>query len=270
MNGFLSKSNALGRSRLLLFVALILLMHTRARAESIESVVNPKHANNTWVSDMASVLDSSTEQRLNTLLNNLERDTGAEMAVVTIRQTDGATPKQFASRLFKRWGIGKKSSDNGVLMLLVLEARRIEVETGDGMSSILPRRRSAGRFTARRYSAFQAERLSGRRGGRCADAGAENQGRRHRCNTRKICDASFGPNFHRLFRSVRRRGGIAVSCAREKSARCWVGLIAYRRRAHWRFGVDAFAPAPLPTLSWQNAQDERKRRRRGAGFRSAF
>ncbi len=123
----------------LLFVAAILLFGSgRARAESLESVVNPKRANGSWVSDMAQVLDSDTERRLNALLTNLERETGAEMAVVTIRQTDGASPKQFATRLFKRWGIGKKSSDNGVLMLLVLDARRIEVETGNGMSSILP------------------------------------------------------------------------------------------------------------------------------------
>ena len=133
--------NALRWPRLtLLFVALLvsITINGRAHAETLESVVNPKRANNTWVSDMARVLDSSTEQRLNALLNNLERETGAEMAVVTIRSTDGATPKQFATRLFNRWGIGKKSSDNGVLMLLVLDARRIEVETGNGMSSILP------------------------------------------------------------------------------------------------------------------------------------
>ena len=135
-----SSNNSRWLRLLSLFVALLMSITTnaRARAESVESVVNPKRANNTSVSDMARILDSSTEQRLNTLLNNLKRETGAEMAVVTIRRADGATPKQFAMRLFKRWGIGKSSEDNGVLMLLVLDARRVEVETGNGMSSILP------------------------------------------------------------------------------------------------------------------------------------
>ncbi|NLC57662.1 MAG: hypothetical protein GX774_12555, partial [Armatimonadetes bacterium] len=42
-------------------------------------------------------------------------------------------PKQFATALFNRWGIGKKGKDNGVLVLLVMEARRVEVETGYGI-----------------------------------------------------------------------------------------------------------------------------------------
>ena len=134
MKRFLSDTSHLT----LLLLAMIIALSTNARAETIESVVNPKRANNSWVSDMAQVLDSDTKQKLNALLTNLEHETGAEMAVVTIHQTDGASPKQFATRLFNRWGIGKKSSDNGVLMLLVLDARRIEVETGKGMSSILP------------------------------------------------------------------------------------------------------------------------------------
>ena len=181
-----------------LFVTLMALItiNGRARAESVESVVNPKRANNTWVSDMASVLDSSTEQRLNTLLNNLKRDTGAEMAVVTIRRTDGATPKQFATRLFNRWGIGQKSSDNGVLMLLVLDARRIEVETGNGMSSILPAGEVQDVLQQHVIPRFKQNDYPGGVVAGSADAGAENQGRRYRCHARKICDSGFGPNFY--------------------------------------------------------------------------
>lgn len=134
MIGSLSKTARL----LLLFVILLPLLHGRARAESLESVVNPKRANNSWVSDMARVLDSDTKRKLNATLNALERETDAEMAVVTIRRAEGGTPKQFATRLFNRWGIGKNNGDNGVLMLLVLDSRRIEVESGNGMSSILP------------------------------------------------------------------------------------------------------------------------------------
>lgn len=121
----------------LLLLALIVSLSASARAETVESVVNPKRANNTWVSDMARVLDSATKARINATIEKLERDTNAEMAVVTIRRAEGGTPKQFATRLFNRWGIGKKSDDNGVLLLLVMDARRVEIETGTGMSSIV-------------------------------------------------------------------------------------------------------------------------------------
>ncbi len=108
-----------------------------SRGETLEEVVNPKTISNTWVSDMAGVIDPPAENRLNTLITELERKTGAEIAVVTIRRTDGRTPKEFATALFNRWGVGKEGKDNGVLVLLVMEARRVEVETGYGIEGIL-------------------------------------------------------------------------------------------------------------------------------------
>ncbi len=107
-------------------------------AETLDQIVNPKTTGNGWVSDMAEVLDDKTEQRLNELIDRLERETTAEIAVVTIRRTDGRTPKEFATDLFNRWGIGKTGEDNGVLVLMVVEERRIEVETGYGVEGVLP------------------------------------------------------------------------------------------------------------------------------------
>ncbi len=110
-------------------------------AQTIAQVVHPKQAGgaNNWVSDGARVLDAATERRLNALLGRLEKQTRAEMTVVTIRRAEGAaSPKQFATRLFNRWGVGKRGADNGVLVLLVMDARRIEVETGRAMERVLP------------------------------------------------------------------------------------------------------------------------------------
>lgn len=106
--------------------------------ETIDQVVNPRTAYNKWVSDMAGVINDETESRLNTLIDQLEKKTTAEIAVVTIQSTDESTPKEFATELFNRWGIGKKDKENGVLVLLVKEARRIEFETGYGIEGILP------------------------------------------------------------------------------------------------------------------------------------
>jgi len=101
-------------------------------------VANPKKAANEWVSDMAAVLDSPTKQRLNTMITWLEQNTTAEIAVVTVRSTEGSPPKEFATELFHRWGIGKADQDNGVLILLDMESRRLEVETGYGVEGLLP------------------------------------------------------------------------------------------------------------------------------------
>lgn len=106
-------------------------------AETPEQVINPKTAGNEWVSDMAGVIDHASESAINSLLNQLEQQTGVEIAVVTIHQSDGRTPKEFATELLNRWGIGKKGKDNGVLVLMVTEARRIEVETGYALEGVL-------------------------------------------------------------------------------------------------------------------------------------
>jgi uncharacterized protein len=104
----------------------------------MERVPNPRATDGGWVVDMAGVLSPEHKARLNRLISDLERDTGAEIAVVILRRTQGATPKEYATELFNRWGVGKREADNGVLMLVALGDRRVEIETGYGMEAILP------------------------------------------------------------------------------------------------------------------------------------
>ena len=121
-----------------LFNFLLLILVSGLFAETPEQVINPKSTANGWVSDMAQAISPADEQRLAGILSTLEEKRTVEMAVVTIRRTDGRNPKDFATDLFNRWGIGKKAHDNGVLILLVTESRRIEVETGYGVEGMLP------------------------------------------------------------------------------------------------------------------------------------
>lgn len=116
---------------------LLLLITTWCMAETPEQVINPKTTRNEWVSDMAGVIDAGTERQINALVNSLEQKTGAEIAVVTIRRSEGRTPKEFATELLNRWKIGKKGEENGVVVLLVMDVRRIEVETGYGIEATL-------------------------------------------------------------------------------------------------------------------------------------
>ncbi|HEY9691240.1 MAG TPA: TPM domain-containing protein [Oculatellaceae cyanobacterium] len=108
-------------------------------AVNVEAVPNPRKVNSGWVTDMANILNQSTESEINQLVSQLEAKNGAEIAVVTVSDTKpSATPKQFATSLFNRWGIGKKGEDNGVLILISKGERRVEIETGYGVEAILP------------------------------------------------------------------------------------------------------------------------------------
>merc|ERR1719213_1407200 len=56
---------------------------------------------------------------------------GSQGLVVTVPDVPaGQSPKQFATELFNKWGIGSKKTQNGVLILVVKDQRRVEIEVG--------------------------------------------------------------------------------------------------------------------------------------------
>lgn len=118
---------------------VVSLLPQPAWAITLEQVPNPRRQYGGWVSDTANILSSSTENELNRLITQLEQRTSAEMAVVTVPNTQGyATPKDFTTQLFNYWGIGKAGQNNGVLFLISVGDRRVEIETGRGLVAILP------------------------------------------------------------------------------------------------------------------------------------
>lgn len=108
-------------------------------AVTVQDVPNPRQVYGGWVTDMVHLLDSETKAKLNQAISALEAENGTEIAIVTVPDTEpSATPKQFATELFKYWGIGKKDINNGVLFLISKSDRRVEIETGYGIETILP------------------------------------------------------------------------------------------------------------------------------------
>ncbi|MDO8632273.1 MAG: TPM domain-containing protein, partial [Phycisphaerales bacterium] len=91
-----------------------------------------------FVNDFASILDEAAEAYLETFLETVERETSAEIVVVTVESLEGMTIEEYANRLFAEWGIGKKQQDNGVLLLIAPTDRTVRIEVGYGLESILP------------------------------------------------------------------------------------------------------------------------------------
>ena len=130
-------------SSLLCFAAIA--FPVTSQAITVQEVANPRQVNNTWVTDKANILSNSTETQLNQIISDLEAKNGSEIAVVTVPETKpSATPKAFATELFNFWGIGKKGKNNGVLLLISSGERRVQIETGSGIQSILPDAKTVG------------------------------------------------------------------------------------------------------------------------------
>ena len=90
-------------------------------------VVPPKPT--TYVSDYAKMLSSEEVVILETKLQDFERNTTNEIAVVTVLSLDGDTVENVAQEIFTKWGIGKKDKNNGVLLLISLEDRKTGIHT---------------------------------------------------------------------------------------------------------------------------------------------
>lgn len=92
-----------------------------------------------YVSNPDGVLSPAAEAALNAQLARVWQTTTAEPVVVALNDIDERwEPDEFATRLFEQWGIGKKDRDNGLLILLLKDRRRMVMRTGYGLEGVLP------------------------------------------------------------------------------------------------------------------------------------
>ena len=90
-----------------------------------------------YVSDPDDVITAGAEQRINRTLYELEKQSSVEVAIVVLPSIGQEVPKDFAVQLFEKWGIGKSDTDNGLLILTIMDQRRTEFEVGYGLEPIL-------------------------------------------------------------------------------------------------------------------------------------
>jgi uncharacterized protein len=89
------------------------------------------------VNDFVSVLSAEQKTALENKLVSFEKETSHEIAVAIIKNLGGDTIENYAEELFKEWGIGKKNTDNGVLLLVAIEDREMRIEVGYGLEGAL-------------------------------------------------------------------------------------------------------------------------------------
>jgi uncharacterized protein len=120
--------------KLSLKLALILALTVLCvHAEPISSL----HPTN-YVNDFAGVLDAGTQAKLNDLCKQVDEKAHAQIAVVTVKSLDGQDVFDYAVALYQAWGIGKKGSDRGILILVATQDRKFGASTGYGLEGILP------------------------------------------------------------------------------------------------------------------------------------
>ena len=91
-----------------------------------------------YVSDFAGVIDPAAKAQLERYCAIVEKSTGAQIALVTISTLEGEPVEDVANTLFRKWGIGQKGKNEGILLLLVTQDHRSRLEVGYGLEPILP------------------------------------------------------------------------------------------------------------------------------------
>ena len=101
-------------------------------------------------------MSASQTVDLNSKLAALEAGTGRQLVVATIPSLEGRTIEDYGYRLGRTWGIGQKGQDDGVILLVAPNERKVRIETGygarvfvtDAISSVIVRDTILPRFKA--------------------------------------------------------------------------------------------------------------------------
>lgn len=91
-----------------------------------------------YVSDFAGVVNPESKSQLEAYCAEVERATGAQIALVTIRTLEGEPVEDVANTIFRAWGVGQKGKNEGILLLLATADHRSRLEVGYGLEPILP------------------------------------------------------------------------------------------------------------------------------------
>lgn len=91
-----------------------------------------------YVSDHASVLDEEWHERIRSVCKDMEKKTGIEMVVVTVRTIEPfLSVKEYADALFEKWGIGTAQQEYGVLVLAAIDQQQATVTLSRNMIRVI-------------------------------------------------------------------------------------------------------------------------------------
>ena len=90
------------------------------------------------VTDNAQILSAETQKGITERLKAHEERTTNQIAVLTVPTLAGESIEEYAVAVFKEWKLGQKGKDNGILVIVSPQERRMRIEVGYGLEGIMP------------------------------------------------------------------------------------------------------------------------------------
>lgn len=88
---------------------------------------------NQHITDLSNILSSEQKSHIEDILTNIEHSEGSQVAVLIVPSTQLETIENYSLRVVKKWKIGRKNIDDGVLLLIAQNDRKIRIEVGYGL-----------------------------------------------------------------------------------------------------------------------------------------
>jgi uncharacterized protein len=105
-------------------------------APSAPSVHYPSPTN--FIVDEAGKLSSQTKDMIISQATELAKNGGPEVAVAIVNDMGGEDVESYGIHLAEAWRVGKKGADNGVILIVAIQERKIRIEVGTGLEPKLP------------------------------------------------------------------------------------------------------------------------------------
>lgn len=112
------------------------------------------------VVDQANIIQSDKRAAIEQKSADLEEKSGIQLVVATVNSLEGQEIEPYANELFRKWALGEKKKNNGVLLLVAPNERRVRIEVGyglegtltDALSKVIISNAMTPRFKAGNYS----------------------------------------------------------------------------------------------------------------------
>ena len=122
-----------------LMMLLVWMLAPSVMAQAPETIKNPNIANpNAYVADPYNQLTEVTVESINSLAAEVRQTTTCEVAVAVVKSLDGQTIEDYSYKVFRKWKLGKKDKNNGVLLLVATDDRQAFIQVGSGAEGVLP------------------------------------------------------------------------------------------------------------------------------------
>ncbi len=121
---------------LFVFVALLLTVFAAAVANA-QDAVKPAQALTGRVVDAAGIIDPTARQQLTQKLADFEAKSSDQVVVVTVPSLNGEDIETYSNRLFRAWALGQKQENNGILLVVAPNDRKVRIEVGYGLEGTM-------------------------------------------------------------------------------------------------------------------------------------